>query len=328
MNGLSMKQSDLHPQIHIRPFNPQLDIPGLVSLKTEIEAIDQVGTNTSEAAVQAQMKWLGHDPAKDRWVAVSLDNQDRFVGHAWIFAQSPKRSIVSVVVHPALRRKGLGSSLLARTLIRARELDAEQVVSGAEANNKVGDSFLKHFGFSAVGHARIMFSPENYPIQVPEWPKGYTVRNFIEVHDLSILVRACNCCYEDMWGHRENTVLSTVEFYADLMKQYPDSYPPEGIFIIFAPSQSIAGVCFCRKEDQQKIIDSPAIVPEYRQQKLLHPLMLIGMQWLDTQAKGGIHLQTWGDSESAVRIYTQLGFTLNERDHTVEYLWNGYSPGD
>lgn len=322
-----MNQSIWQPLYNIRPFNPELDILGLVTLRAEIETVDQVGTNTSEAAVQAQMKWLGHDPAKDRWVAESSDPSDKFVGHAWIFAQSPKRSILSVGVHPAWRRKGIGKSLLTRALDRAKEHGASQVVSATEANNTSGDAFLRHHGFSPAGHNRFLMAPADLSPQEPGWPAGYAVRSFSEVQDLSVLVQACNRCYKDMWGHRENTELSTEKFYDDLMKQYPDLFPPEGIFITFAPDQTIAGVCFSRIEDQQKIIDSPAVIPAYRQQDLQRPLILAAMRWLNTQAKGGFQLQTWGDNERAVRIYHELGFTLDEKNHTVEYLWNGDSPG-
>jgi len=321
-----MNQSSLYPQFRIRLFNPERDIPGLVILRTEIEAVDQVGTNTSEAAVQAQMKWLGHDPVKDRWVAESPGAPDKFIGHAWIFAQSSKRSVLSIGVHPNWRRRGVGGSLLDHALFRAKELGALQVVSATEANNIAGDAFLVHHGFSSVGNARFMFARENYLLREPEWPVGYTVCSFLDVHDLSTLVKACNGCYEDMWGHRENTEPSTEKFYDDLMKQYPDLFPPEGIFIIFAPGQNIAGVCFCHLEDQQKVIDSPAIIPAYRQHDLLRPLMLTAMRWLDTQASGGFQLQTWGDAEHAVRIYYELGFTLDEKKHMVEYLWNGAFP--
>jgi GNAT superfamily N-acetyltransferase len=322
-----MTESLWQSRFRIRPFDPGQDIPGLVALRAEIEAVDKVGTNTSEAAVRAQMKWMGHDPAKDRWVAESIEAPGKFIGLGWIFSQSPQRCVLSIGVHPIFRRRGLGSSLLGRALARAKELNAQQVVSGTEANNAVGDSFLKHHRFSAVGHARIMFAPGSEILPGPAWPQGFSVRNFVEVHDLSILVQACNLCYEGMWGHRENTELSTEKFFADMLEKYPDLFPSEGIFILFAPDHTIAGVCFCRKEDQQKIIDSPAVVPAYGQDDLLRPLVLTAMQWLDTQAGGCYQLQTWGDDERAVRIYTELGFTLDEKDHTVEYLWNGDSPG-
>jgi GNAT superfamily N-acetyltransferase len=318
-----MNQSVSQSLFRVRLFDPEFDIPGLVTLKTEIEAVDQAGTNTSEAAVRAQMKWLGHDPSKDRWVAVSPDAPDKFIGHAWIFAQSPKRSILSVSVHPDWRRKGLGNLLLNQALIRAKELGAIQIVSSTEANNVVGDAFLKYHGFSAVGHNRFFFAPGEMIHTKPIWPAGYAVRSFAEVNDLSVLVEVCNRCYETMWGHRENTELSTVEFYDELMKQYPELFSPEGIFLLFGPDKRVVGICCCRVEDSQKVIDSPAIVPELRQLDLLRPLVLTSMHWLSTKPGGNFQLQTWGDSEHAVEIYRELGFTLDDKNHSVEYLWNG-----
>jgi GNAT superfamily N-acetyltransferase len=319
-----MNQPDSQLKLCVRLFNPEFDIPSLVTLRTEIEAVDQVGTNTSEAAVQSQMKWLGHDPSKDRWVAVSPDVPEKFIGHAWIFAQSPQRSILSVSVHPAWRHKGLGSFLFNQALIRAKELGAIQIVASTEANNVVGDAFLKHHGFSAVGHNRFLFAPGEMIYTKPIWPAGYVVRSFTEVNDLSVLVDACNRCYRDMWGHRENTEPLTEEFYNELMKQYPDLFPPEGIFLVFGPDKRVVGVCCCRMEDGQKAIDSPAIIPELRQLDLLHPLVLAAMHWLNTKSEGDFQLQTWGDSDHAVEIYRELGFTLEDKNHSIEYLWNGH----
>lgn len=318
-----MKQPVSQPQFSIRLFDPEADIPGLVALRAEIEAVDRVGTNTSEAAVLAQMKWLGHDPAKDRWVAELFGTPDRFIGHAWIFSQSSKRSILSVGVHPDWRRRGIGNGLLGQALTRAKEHGAIQVVSGAEANNTLGKSFLTSHGFMPVGHNRFFSAPGNTVLPEPAWPSGYCVRRFSEINNLSILVKTCNRCYKDMWGHRENTEPTTEEYYVDLMKKYPLLYPPDGIFIVFTPDQTAAGICFCSVEEQNKTIDSPAVLPEYRSLDLQRPLLLAAMQWLDEKSTGKIELTTWGDYERAVQIYTELGFSLNENDHLVEYLWQG-----
>jgi GNAT superfamily N-acetyltransferase len=306
----------------IRTFNPEEDIPRLVTLRTDIEAVDQVGTNTSEAAVRAQMKWLGHDPRQDRWVAEAAEEQGRFIGHAWTFSQSPKRSILSVAVHPAWRCMGLGSSLLQIALQRAREKDAIQIVSGTEANNEVGRAFLECHGFSAIGHNRFLSAPEISSLPMVELPTGYSIQSFDTVNDLSILVKACNQSYQDMWGHRENTEPSTEEFYGELMRTEPDYFPPDGIFLVFTPNHVVAGVCFCRVEGGQKIIDSPAIAPAFSQKGLLRPLVLVAMHWLNGQTGEGMQLQTWGDSETAIGIYNELGFVLDENNHMIEYLWS------
>jgi hypothetical protein len=39
-----MDQPNSQTQFFVRLFNPEFDIPGLVTLRTEIEAVDQVGT--------------------------------------------------------------------------------------------------------------------------------------------------------------------------------------------------------------------------------------------------------------------------------------------
>jgi mycothiol synthase len=305
----------------IRPFHQKTDFPALLKLRAEIEAVDQNGTDTSEAALAAQMKWRGHDPDHDRWVIEAPDVSDNLIGHAWIFAQSPVRSIFSVAIHPAWRRQGLGSHLLARMITRAGEHEATQIVSGTGAANLAGDAFLRRHGFKPVGHNRFLTAPTAVSLPPPEWPPGYTVQSLAAGDHMADLVYACNGSYADMWGHRENTEPATIEYFQKTMQEFPNHYYPEGIFIAYAPDKTPAGVCFCRLErNDKKVIDSPGVVPEHRHLGLQRPLTLTGMHWLNEQAAGDFHLYTWGDTEAAVRIYQELGFDLTDENHFIEYL--------
>lgn len=305
----------------LRPLNSDTDIPSLVQLRTEIEAVDQLGTNTSEAALRIQFNWPGHDPRNDRWVIEAIDEGGRLIAHGWTFAQSPQRVILGIAVHPNWRRYGLGSQLLTTAIARANHLGAQQIVSGARSHNKLGQAFLQAHHFIPVGHNRFMKAPGTVALDTPQWPDGFTLKHYAEVNDISVLVDGSNGCYADMWGHRENTEPATLAHFQQAIARSPNDYPPEGILIVFAPNGQLVGICFNRlEENNRKVLDSPGVIPAYRHLELHRPLVQASMLWLNSQAEGVYHLDTWGDSDAAVKIYRELGFTLADQDHLIEYL--------
>lgn len=321
-----MKESSIKDRFTIRLFDQDEDLLRLVHLRSEIEATDQAGNDPSEAAVRASMNWPGHDPTRDRWVVEAPGNPESLIGYAWVRAQSRERTILYVAIHPDWRRRRLGSALLGHALVRAREHGATHATAAAEVRNSVANMFLRHHGFQHVGDNRFFCAPAGIPLAEPSWPAGYTVRSYAEVQDLATLVEAFNRSYSDMWGHRENTNGAMNEKYlAKAMEQYPEWYIPEGTFIAFAPNGGVAGVCKVvlgtetagQSEEPRKIVDSPGVVPEHRDQKLQHSLTLTAMHWLRTYGPGPIELHTYGDKEETVEIYRDLGFVLEE--HYKEY---------
>lgn len=306
----------------VRAFQLTTDIPRMLQLRIDIEAADQLGDDTGEGSLRAQFDWLGHDPEQDRWV-VEVAGEDGFVGYAWTFAQSPQRSIIHVGVHPAWRRQGLGTELLSRTLARAEQKAATQIVAGARAKSAAGHAFLAARNFTPVGTNRFLAAPVETHLESPMLPKGFSIQSLAELGDVAPVVAGSNGCFDDMWGHRENTELLTAEEFTERMAQFPDSYFPAGIFVLFAPDGEVAGICFNRFEDdgQRRSIDSPGVIPKYRHLGLQRPLVQRSMQWLSQQGTGEYHLMTFGDFEEAVKIYKALGFVLTPENELTEYLF-------
>jgi hypothetical protein len=57
-----MKTNPVEEQFAIRLFRREGDVAGFVRLRAEIEAFDQAGNDTSEAAAISTLNWPGHDP--------------------------------------------------------------------------------------------------------------------------------------------------------------------------------------------------------------------------------------------------------------------------
>ena len=302
----------------LRTLEPEEDIQALVHLITAIEAFDLEGVDTSIEALKNQLNWPNHNPKKDRWVIEAQDKS--FVGHGWTFGQSDVRSIVHVSVHPNYRRQRLGSQLLKVLVARAEEKKAEQIVSGTNASNTSGKAFLRHHSFEAVGSNRFLKASATTKVGKPELPKGFSIKPYSELKNLRYLVEASNLCYSDMWGHRENTEPSTIEFFQELQELYPNLYDPEGSIIMFDSQNEIAGLCYARMVEKKKVIDSPGVRPGYRRLNLQTPLVQRSMLWLNTKAEGEFYLNTFGDSDEAIKQYETLGFELQINNHFIEYL--------
>jgi len=156
--------------------------------------------------------------------------------------------------------------------------------------NVAADAFLRRHGFLPAGHARTLTAPAALTIPEPAWPVGYVLRTLAEVADVNLWAEACSRCYADMWGHRENTEPATAEFHADLLRACPDLFSPAGIFLLFAPDGSLAGVCVGYVEGGERggatirVIDSPGVAPAHRHLSLQHPLVLAVLRWLSDLA--------------------------------------------
>ena len=300
----------------------ETDLYRLLRLYNDVEAYDDDPNPSTIADLRAQLKWLGHDPARDRWVVEAPDDPDRLIGYGRVFAQSSERTVVWVLVHPEWRQKQIGTRLLQRALERAHEQSVTHVTSIANVNDAVATAFLTHHGFSVAGDTWSLLAAPDLQPAMPLWPTGYTLRTYAEVQHLPTLVEVQNRSYGDMWGHRENTPGAVNEQYlADVMRQHSEYFIPEAMFIVFAPDGSVAGYCRAEFEEhgaeKTKVVDSPGVVPEHRAQRLQLPLTLTAMHWLNAQQPGPIALYSWGDSTQTVDLYRQIGFTVQK--HSIEY---------
>lgn len=313
----------------IHNLDPDTDYPALIELGRAIDAVDHAGLIASEEELRSQ-------PQRQRWVLPHPDDAARLIGHGWIAPQSDTRCYIYVSVHPDERRKGLGSKLLAYGVQLATEKGLRQIVAFANFTDRRADAFIHHNGFRVAGRNRYLSVPEGFEPDAPQWPAGYTVRSLAELHaagqpGLATVVQAFNLCYSDLWGHSENTEPLTEEKLTEWMQIYPLYFLSEALFFAFAPDGSLAGLSSGRLEELEPagemqpvqyrlMVDAPAAAPAHRHAGLLRPLVLHTMRWLRTRGAGVIELHTFGDFDENIKLYQEIGFTLKDEDHWVEYL--------
>jgi mycothiol synthase len=302
------------PKFTIRPFSPEEDIPRLLRLRAEAEAVDQEGSETNEEALRAQLELPGHDPLQDRWVIDSPKDWQQIVGYGLVWvAPGAESAEINILVHPDWRRQGLGQALLSRIQERAEALGAALLHTFAHEKNPAAGPFLREHTFQSEGAYTELRIPADVHLPMPIWPYGYQLRTYAEVQDLSLLTQAMNYCYEGLWGHHE---VSEAQ-----MAEWLPGFNPESLFLVFSARGRLVGISRVEVSAERTArnglptgyIDAPGIVPPHRRDDLFRAMAITGIRWLHGQNQALVEMESWGDRPTTLRVYHELGFQTLKR---------------
>ncbi|MFT3892260.1 MAG: GNAT family N-acetyltransferase [Anaerolineales bacterium] len=295
----------------IRHYIPEQDLHNLHLMLTEIESIDHDGEDTSEEYLLGSLQWPNYRPAQDVWVA---EADGKLVGYGVALEQPSQRCTIYVVVHPSQRRQGLGSQLLDLTLNRAREFGSQNILVYANDNNQASNLFLKHHGLQAVGSSGALKAPATINVPAPEFPVEFALKQYSEVNEPRTLLNALNMCYFGMWGHGYNPTPSDEDIKFPRFLHY---YKPEDILLLYNEKKEVIGICSLKSEGKKEgngevsdLLDGPGILQEYRDKGYQRQMVLAGIQHLRQRHTHPITLEFWGESESALNSYRELGFEM------------------
>lgn len=296
-------------QLVYRSFSSAQDIPLVLSLYAEVEAIDHSGTETSEQDLREQLVLPGHDPLKDRWVVEAPGDPISLVASALVNV-SPGAPVANanILVHPAWRHCGIGSSLLSMVMDRAGVLKADEVQIYASSNHPAAPAFLQKHGFAPQGAYTELRLENSMRLPPVTWPYGYTMRPYAEVQDLATLTQAMNLCYIPLWGHQ---AVSEQE-----MASWLPSFNQHGLFLVFSEKGRAIGISRVEPSPERTLkngtptgyIDAPGVVPQHRRLDLYRALVLTGIRWLKDQGQAIIEMESWGDKLEVLKMYRELGF--------------------
>ena len=311
MGGMSGSEPhDLLSDVVFRRFVED-DLEALYQFSTETPELASELGDDGMATLREQLGWPGHQPERDRWLAVARTTPERLLGYSSVF-RSPDtpRADLLVATHPTRRRQGIGAELLRRAVADAQALGASDAAIYVNDQHVEASTFVRRRGFEPVAaYTELMASAETHFPQA-QWPAGFTARAWRDDSDLPILTEAANRGYAGLWGHNH----ASEEEWAEWLPMM-DTH---GFFLLFGPDGVVVGIARARMRTAAGrlvgVVDAPGVVAERRDDELYRPLLLCALDWLVAQNPAEYRIESWGDDPMTLDGYRALGFTTARRE--------------
>lgn len=310
-------------EITIRTYRPE-DLPALVALINEADAIDQTERATTLEKMEHEMSFPDYFPATDCFLAWQ---NGRLVGYADLLLAKGDHSQEATVytwgvVHPQWRRQGLGRRLLDRLYQRATErlgeVENKPVYFQCSARDvEVGRKALfESFGLKRVRYFVNLARPINNGLPPVEMPVGYRLRTFDPECDAETVWQVDNAAFQDHWGFM-GFPLDAFEHWL----QMPHFRPELWLLAEVEASGDVVGLGLNvidpnwleQTGRQEGYVDTLCVLREHRQKGLGTALLAQSLRVLRQAGMEAAHLHA--DAENltgAMRLYERLGFEVRK----------------
>jgi mycothiol synthase len=277
-----------------------------------VELINQAAEADSRGrpgSPQRFREWLGQPhshPDQDVFLA---ERQERLVGYATIFRELEiGRVILEGYVHPAHRRRGIGSRLLKTSLNHAQALGAAVAHIRVPEQMKATRSFVQRHGFE-VAHRewemRLKRSAKPLPVKLPP---GFQHRPF-RPGDEEKLTEVQNLAFAESRGFRPNSV-EEISYWARVT-----SPGARGIAFI-TEGDRVVGYCWAgfyqdepdSTHQARGRIFMMGIHPQYRGQGLGRAALALGVNYLAGLGIETVELTVDKQNLRAKKLYQSAGF--------------------
>jgi mycothiol synthase len=300
----------------------QADLPALVALINESDAIDQWENATTIEQMEHEMTFPTMHPETDSFLAW---DGDKVVGWSMLYvrkgdigAGGESFGYCWGVVHPSWRRQGLGRRLLESAYRRAQdylaEIESGRVIFQSSTRDSGEDrkALFESFGMKPVRYWVNLSRPLNGslpPVQVPE---GIRLRAFACDKDIETVWRVDNAAFRDHWGHTEGEFEEFVHltkmphFRPDLWFLAEETATGQvvGLGLNFIDPDWIA-----QTGRMEGYVDSLAVLRDHRKQGLGTALLVQSLHALRQAGMEAAHLDA--DAENltgAMKLYERVGF--------------------
>jgi mycothiol synthase len=312
-------------EIIIRNYRPD-DLPALVALINEADAVDKLERATTLAEMEHEMSFPTDSPETDCFLAWE---GDRLVGwtNMYVAKGNPEVDTETAVwcwgvVHPQWRRRGLGRRLLERAYNRASELlpeiEVPRVNFGCSARDVEEDrkALYESFGMKPVRRTVNLARSINGDVPPLALPNGYRLRTFDPEPDIETVWRVDNAAFRDHWGHSE----AELEEFLHWIKE-PHFRPELWYLAEERATGEVVGLglskidpdWIARTGRQEGYVNTLAVLREHRHQGLGTALLVQSLHALRKAGMEGAHLHA--DSENltgAMRLYERVGFRIRK----------------
>jgi mycothiol synthase len=307
--------------IKLRRYAGESDLQGLSDLYNACEAVDKLGQGESFESLR---NWLG-DPALDldRDFRVWEDADGTLIGCVDL---SSKRELPNAVdvwlrfsVHPSTRQGELGMQMLTWAAEQMHAIGRQRgvratITTPAREHEEYRIALLEQCSFTVGYRELTMVRSLIDPIQEFRLPTDFTLRPLTGAHEVAAWMAVLNDAYRDI--HDPYPLMVD----ARLQAMTQSDYKPELDLIVAAPHGTLAGFCWCWREDgSEGWIRRVGTRPRFRKLGLGRAMLLEGLHRLKADGATSAGLYVDAANTVATRLYQSLGFrTVDDLRHYTQ----------
>lgn len=309
--------------IDIRRFQNE-NLSALVTLINEADTVDGLERATTLREMEHEMSFPSYHAETDCFLAWK-DN--RLVGYADLYVAKGNRDTGSTiycsgVVHPQLRRRGLGRRLLETAFARAAECldeieDGQVNFQGSRRDVEEDRKALyEEFGMSPVRYWVNLARPIGNGLPPVNLPAGIRLRTFDPESDAETVWQVDNTAFRDHWNH---TGWKLEDLFHWIKMPH---FRPELWFLAEEEATcSVVGIglnvidpdWIAQTGRQEGCVDTLAVLREHRHRGLGTALLAHSLHVLRQEGMEAAHLHA--DAENltgAMRLYERVGFQIRK----------------
>jgi ribosomal protein S18 acetylase RimI-like enzyme len=314
------------PGLRFRRFRGEADYPNMLAVINASKGMDQIEFSDSLEAIANNYAHLTNsDPYQDMILAEvngevvgygrvewHLNGEGQWIGFHFAF------------MHPAWRRKGIGTAMLRFQEQRLRQiadcLQAEGVIKSETprffetyaADTEIGrEVLLQKEGYHGVRFEHFMSRPLSEPVEITPLPEGLEVRS-ISPEQVRAVWEAANEAFRDHWGYIEPSEEEYQRFLED-----PITEP--SLWMVAWDGDQVAGsvqnfVHHDENEEYQRkrgYTEGISVRRPYRKRGLATALLTRSLQMFKDmgmeEAALGVDSQ---NLSGAFRLYERVGFRV------------------
>jgi mycothiol synthase len=313
------------PGLVLRPSSSISDVPEMLRVYTAANEADEVDERSSEAHL---VNWLTHpsngfSPAEDLVVA-EVDGE--VVGYGWAFwvdtTDGARDYITRGYVHPAWRRRGVGTAILERNEARLREVSAShdwerphRMGTFADERRPGAVALVTSHGYEPVRFFFNMLRPTLDEIEVPPLPEGLELRPVTDRAGYRRVFDADAEAFMDHWGGFD----ASDEAFEEMLG-WPDFDP--SLFVIAWEGDEIAGAVLNFIDENENellnrrrgLLGSVFVRRPWRRRGLAAALVARSLILLRERGMTTAWLGVDADNPNgALGVYERAGFAVHSR---------------
>ena len=270
----------------------------LIKAATRVDGHEPIGEH----------KFLRMQHGDDLAMGMLAREGGRLVGYAHTLTfthEDEKRVSCELVVHPDVRRQGIGERLIARVVEHARSQRAQRLDIWAYNDSTVSRHFAESFGFVA---GRQLMHMHRHPGEPPYLaaPEGAVIRAFRPGVDETLLLELNNYIFR---GHPENGAWTMDDLLGRMRQPW---FRPEDVLMLEVAGR-LAGFCWLKVEDRGEDgrvgeVYVIGTVQEYQGLGLGRYLLSRGLSHLHERQVDGVAVYVDQSNVRGVALYWSLDF--------------------